>query len=195
MNIDSIRHAMADFEAQAVTAELPQAAVLIAISEDPDPALVMTLRAGHMRTHSGECAFPGGMQDEGETLQTTALRETEEEVGIGRDKVQILGSINQWISRFDVKITPFVGVLERRHPLQIERCELSDAFYLPLAHVGEQRHLRANVFPRRGVNYRVPSFQYGEYEVWGVTGLILYHFMVDVCGAELDIQSAPVFER
>ena len=84
-----------------ISTQLPEAAVLIAITDSQEPELVFTRRATHMNTHSGEVAFPGGKRDpEDADLTITALRESYEEVGLPKDKVRIIGQTGSVISRF-----------------------------------------------------------------------------------------------
>ena len=93
---------------------LPKAAVLIAVTDEDSPKIIYTLRSNKVSSHQGEVSFPGGMQEESDTsLIMTALRESEEEIGLPQNCVEILGSLDTMVSRFNVSVTPFVGVIPR----------------------------------------------------------------------------------
>ena len=90
------------------------AAVLVPMHGWPgNPGLVFTERRSDLKRHAGEISFPGGRRDEGEELMETALREAEEEIGLNRDNVQLVGClppIGTFVTNY--KITPFVGLIE-----------------------------------------------------------------------------------
>ena len=69
------------------------AAVLAPLVEAPEPALVFTVRSSDLSRHAGEISFPGGLQDPGESLQETALREAHEEIGLDPSAVELLGAL------------------------------------------------------------------------------------------------------
>ncbi len=88
------------------------AAVLIAVTAEREPQIILTVRAAHMRSHPGEVAFPGGRRDAADRgLVDTALRESHEEIGLDPRCVEILAAGRQRTSRFGVRVYPFVGVV------------------------------------------------------------------------------------
>src|SRR5690606_26662707 len=90
----------------------PEAAVLMPITRNDDPELVLTLRASGLSTHGGEVAFPGGRRDpEDRDLIDTALREAHEEVGLPPGLVEVVGPLSTLVSRHGIKVTAYVGLV------------------------------------------------------------------------------------
>ena len=100
------------YEGNPPVEELRKAAVLIAVVDCDEPELIYTLRSNKVGSHGGEVSFPGGMHEEDDiSLEITALRESEEETGLNRDQVQIIGSTDTVVSRYNVSVTPYVGIV------------------------------------------------------------------------------------
>ncbi|SVD55817.1 uncharacterized protein METZ01_LOCUS408671, partial [marine metagenome] len=112
--INKIKKRIKSFKAIPPKKNLPQAAVLIALTNEKDPKILYTLRSNKLSSHSGEVSFPGGKYEEcDENLVDTALRESHEEIGLKRSEVNILGSLDSVVSRFNISVTPFVGVISK----------------------------------------------------------------------------------
>src|SRR5690606_40910837 len=98
------------FRSRECQAELAEAGVLVAITNETEPQLLLTRRALHLSTHQGEVAFPGGKRDDTDTsIVMTALREAEEEVALPLQQVQVIGELDQVVSRFGYLVTPVLG--------------------------------------------------------------------------------------
>lgn len=156
-----------------------RAAVLVPIVASDDPVLVLVRRPGHMRRHAGQVACPGGIYEaaDGDVL-VTALRETEEEIGIPRAAVKIVRRITDVFTlNSNFLITPFVGVIRPPIDLRIDAAEIAAVYEVPLTallaegavHYGEER-----VGDRRVATW---LFDHGEVHVWGATGRILHEFV------------------
>ena len=92
--------------------DLAAAAVLVALTEEPNPRLLLTQRSRQLSSHSGEVAFPGGKQDpEDNDLIATALREAQEEVALLGHDVTVIGELNQVVSRFGYLVPPVLAVI------------------------------------------------------------------------------------
>ena len=110
--IDSITQKIKSYSGRPPVEELRKAAVLIAVTESDNPELIYTLRSNKVGSHGGEVSFPGGMfEDEDVNLENTALRESEEETGLDKSKVKIIGPIDTVVSRFNISVTPYIGVV------------------------------------------------------------------------------------
>ena len=110
--LDKITNKIRVYSGRPPVEELRKAAVLIAITDSDDPELIYTLRSNKVGSHGGEVSFPGGMYEvEDESLETTALRESKEETGLDITKVDILGPIDTVVSRFNISVTPYVGIV------------------------------------------------------------------------------------
>jgi 8-oxo-dGTP pyrophosphatase MutT (NUDIX family) len=161
--------------ARAVGEEIP-AAVLAPLFVRGDAAelhLVLTRRRADLRRHAGEIAFPGGRRDaEDADLATTALREAEEEIGLPRAEVELLGELPQ-VSTFATNylIHPFVGTIPERSAWHPSAREVDAVLELPLAAVRDGR-TRTHM-ERRGIRFQTDAYVVGEHLIWGATARII----------------------
>ena len=162
------------------------AAVLLALTEQPDPEVILTLRSEHLSTHSGEVSLPGGRWEPGDTsLEHTALRETEEEIGVSPDAVRVLGPLWLRNTRWQVPVTPWVGVVSPDVQLTPNPGELDAIFRVPLSYLLEDPRIRTDRITIDQRAIYLPAYQFEEYEIWGFTAGILTEFMVKILGASI----------
>jgi len=132
--INKIKKRIKSFKAIPPEKNLPQAAVLIALTNEKDPKILYTLRSNKLSSHSGEVSFPGGKYEEGDkNLVDTALRESHEEIGLKRSEVNILGSLDSMVSRFNISVTPFVGIISKETKTNSDSEEIEVCFKVPLS--------------------------------------------------------------
>lgn len=149
------------------------AAVLVPLYlHDGDLHAVLTRRPDHMRRHAGEVAFPGGRQDPGEDLRTTALREAEEEVGLPRADVELLGALKPVPTlATGYAIYPFVGLIDAGKEWVLSPREVEEVIEPSLTQLregfGRQRIVR------RGIPLRTDVYIVGEAFIWGATARML----------------------
>lgn len=152
-----------------------EAAVLIPVYGWPrDPGLLLTERKGHLRRHAGEISFPGGRRDPGESLADTALREAEEEIGLARGRVELLGAlppVGTLVTGY--KIHPFVGAIGPPEELGLEAnpdevATLLSSSVQELVAGRERRRVPASRIP-----LRTDTFTVSGKLVWGATARIL----------------------
>lgn len=172
---------------------LPQAAVLLPITRSAEPGLVLTLRASGMSTHGGEVAFPGGRRDpEDPDLIATALREAHEEIGLPSGLVEVLGPLTTLVSRHGIEVTPYVGLVPDYVEYQANDAEIAAVFTVPLAFFRDDPRDMTHRIDYLGKSWYVPSYRYGEYQIWGLTAIMvveLVNLLYDA-GIELDRPSA-----
>lgn len=150
------------------------AAVLIAVTAEPEPEIILTVRASHMRSHPGEVAFPGGRRDAADrSLLETALRESREEIGLEPGCVEILAAGRQRTSRFGVRVYPFVGLVPPDVRLAPNAEELDEVFRVPLAYFLRRENLRVQRVVDEGREMDVAWYPWGERQVWGMTAVML----------------------
>lgn len=150
-----------------------RAAVIVLLSKGAEPALLYTKRALHLRNHPGEVCFPGGMREQqDEHLLATALRETEEEIGLPSNEVQVLGRLPDFHTRAGIEVAPFVACADPAYPLVPSPAELDSVFWIPLTLFEHEILIREDVFERGGRSYRVPVYSYLGYEIWGFTAAV-----------------------
>ncbi len=178
MMLNQVEERLQNYQPRTINAQLPEAAVLISITNASEPELVFTRRATHMSTHSGEVAFPGGKRDPSDRdLIHTALRESFEEIALPPETVRIIGQTGSVISRFGLEVTPIVGVIEADTPLRANMAELDRIFKVPLSYFLDKENLTFNHWKMRNQDYMMPSFYYGEYLIWGLTAVMLVEFL------------------
>ena len=169
--------------------ELRKAAVLIAITDSKDPELIYTLRSNKVGSHGGEVSFPGGMyEEEDNTLQNTALRESQEETGLDKAKVNILGPIDTVVSRFNVSVTPYVGIVPDDIELNDNSDEIEACFRVPLSFLLEDKRHRNDEINRNGDIFFMPAYQYDSYIIWGLTAMITVDFLNIALDAKIDLK-------
>ena len=162
---------------EAVSLKAPggtRAAVLIPLYVGGDGELVaiFTRRQADLRRHSGEISFPGGRQDEGEELWTTALREAEEEIGLPQADVRLLGALpptGTFVTNYAVY--PFVGIIEPGPRLQLNPNEVAEVIELALPDLAGGFERKRLI--RRGVPIRTPTYTVRGHLIWGATARIV----------------------
>lgn len=177
--LDDLKSNLAAYQPEKVDwSGYPEAAVLLPITCEPDPQLVFTRRAGHMKTHSGQVAFPGGKRDaEDDSLIATALREAQEEVGLDPQQVEVLGPLGELISLHGIRVTPYVGLI----PSELELCpceaELDAIFQVPLRWFLDDPRSHTDEIQVAEQRLYVPSYQWNEFTIWGLSAMMLVELL------------------
>ncbi|MDH4581111.1 CoA pyrophosphatase [Pseudomonas sp. BN415] len=172
--------------------DFPEAAVLVPITRSDEPELVLTLRASGLSTHGGEVAFPGGRRDpEDPDLIRTALREAEEEVGLPPGLVEVIGPLSTLVSRHGIKVTPFVGLVPDFVQYKANDGEIDSVFSVPLEFFRDDPRQVTHRIDYLGSSWYVPSYQYGEYKIWGLTAIMVVELVNLVYDARIDMTRAP----
>jgi 8-oxo-dGTP pyrophosphatase MutT (NUDIX family) len=151
------------------------AAVLVPlyVALDGEPHAVLTRRRTDLRRHAGEISFPGGRRDpEDANLRDTALREAEEEIGLARDKVSVVGELAP-VSTFVTGyiIHPFVALIPASQQWQLSPREVDAVLELPLRGLRDGR--TRTRMERRGISFETDAYVVGEHLIWGATARIL----------------------
>jgi 8-oxo-dGTP pyrophosphatase MutT (NUDIX family) len=155
---------------------LKSAAVLVPVIVRPDELTVLfTQRTSHLAHHAGQISFPGGHiepQDDGPV--DTALRETEEEVGLDRRHVKIIGHLDIYVTRTGFVVTPVVGVATPPFTLRPDPHEVAEIFEVPLQFlINRSNHQRCSA-EFEGVTRHFWAIPYGRHFIWGATaGMVI----------------------
>ena len=181
-------------EVQFSNRQPAQAAVLIPIvmrgNDVPEPTVLLTRRAVHMSTHSGQVAFPGGKVDpEDASIHATALREAHEEVGLHARHVQIIGQLPVYVTGTAFWVTPVVGLVSPELELRPNRDGVDDVFEVPPSFLLNTAHQRREHFGCQGAKRQwcsMPSQEHRkmpngdiqaiEHFIWGATAAMLRNF-------------------
>ena len=163
-----------DSEIAAALAEARPAAVLIGLIDRPEGTTVLlTERATHLRSHSGQVAFPGGKIDPGEDALEAALREAEEEVGLSRKHVEVFAMLDPYLSGSGYRITPVVAEIHPPFDLTINHHEVADTFEAPFAFVMDPANHQRQSREWKGATRHFYAMPWENHYIWGVTAGIL----------------------
>lgn len=192
--LDLLRQRLPDYQRTELPLALPEAAVLMPLVNSPEPRVILTVRSSSMPTHAGEVAFPGGKRDPTDkNLLMTALRETEEEVGLGREFVDVLGQLSPLASRYGMKVTPFVGIVHPDAQLEAEPGEIETIFQVPLRFFLDEKPELSSPIDFFGRRFRIPSYYYEDKRIWGLTAFMILDLINHVydAGIEFDVSHWP----
>lgn len=152
----------------------PAAVLVPLVPREGGVTVLLTQRTAHLANHAGQISFPGGRVDGSDgTLEETALRETEEEIGLPRERVRVLGRLPTYYIPSGFKVTPIVGWVEPPFALRLDQFEVADAFEVPLSFFLDPSNHRLERGERNG---RVREFFVMPYEgrnIWGATAGML----------------------
>jgi len=149
------------------------AAVLIALTDRPEPGTILTVRREHLRTHAGQIAFPGGRIDEGEEAIAAALREAHEELGLEPAAVEPIGSIEAYRTVTGYVVTPVIGVVPPNLPLYPHEHEVADWFEAPLAYLLDPANQRRQSALFQGKERTYYEIVWNERRIWGATAAMI----------------------
>jgi 8-oxo-dGTP pyrophosphatase MutT (NUDIX family) len=159
----------------ATSQALRDAAVLVPLLERTDGLTVLlTRRTAHLAAHAGQISFPGGgteADDDGPTA--TALRETEEEIGLARKQVDVVGQLDTYITGTGFRIAPVVGLVRPPFQFTPDASEVDVIFEAPLDFILNPDNRRRESRPFKGRERSFWAFRYGEHYIWGATAGIL----------------------
>jgi len=150
------------------------AAVLAPIVLEPEPALILTVRAAALSRHAGEISFPGGLQDPGESLAETALREAYEEIGLDPSTPRVLGAlpaVHTFVS--GILVVPFVGALDRTPGFSLNEAEIDEVLVFGLDRLALAER-RVSYDRPGGSVWRGFAYELDGHTVWGATGWMLH---------------------
>lgn len=149
------------------------AAVLIAVTDRPEPGVILTVRREEMRTHAGQIAFPGGRLDPGEDAVEAALRETREEIGLEPAAADVAGVLDDYRTVTGYCVTPVLAAIAPDLGLTPHDLEVADWFEAPLGHLLDpaKQRLEGAVFRGRERHYYV--IDWNGLRIWGATAAML----------------------
>lgn len=151
------------------------AAVLVPIVAHPDEATVLfTERTQHLKHHAGQISFPGGVvEPDDDGAIAAALRETEEEIGLPADQVEIIGSLDLYLTITGFVVTPVVGIVSPGFQIRPDPFEVANVLEVPLAHLLEPDNYRSFVRSFMGASVPVYEIHYQGHRIWGATAAML----------------------
>ena len=160
-------------------ARITDAAVLVPlVAGATEINLLFTQRTEHLDDHASQISFPGGRVEPADaSREETALRETEEEIGLDRSAVAVLGRLPEYEIPSGFRITPVVGWIEPPLALKPDAFEVANVFYVPLAHFLKPENFQRRQYQFRGRHRHYLAIPYEGRYIWGATAGMLY----DLC--------------
>ena len=150
------------------------AAVLVAVVERPEPGVILTLRPETMRKHPGQISFPGGRIDPGDDGPIdAALREAEEEIGLPRESVEIIGIADRYRTVTGFEVTPVVGIVPPGLKLTPHPGEVAAVFEAPLHYLLDPAHQQMRSGQWRGRERHYYEIEWQERRIWGATAAMI----------------------
>jgi 8-oxo-dGTP pyrophosphatase MutT (NUDIX family) len=161
-----------DLDEGGVEGNVP-AAVMIAVTDRPEPGVVLTVRREHMRTHAGQVAFPGGRIDPGENAVEAALREAWEEIGLDPATAEVVDEVDTYRTITGFMVTPVLAVVPPDQQLSPHEHEVADWFEAPLHFVLDQanQELKSALFQGRERHYY--EIVWNDRKIWGATAAMI----------------------
>lgn len=168
---------------QKMTAPMPASVLIPIVVRKHGLTLLFTQRTAHLTDHGGQVSFPGGRAEAADTSPIeTALRETEEEVGLDRRHVEVIGTLPDYFTGTRYRITPVVAIVQPPFDLCADPSEVAEIFEVPLSFLMDgMNHQRRTAELPRGVGRRTfYAMPYDRFFIWGATAGMLrnmFHFL------------------
>ena len=152
----------------------PAAVLVPLVHRAPGVTVLLTQRTDDMPSHAGQIAFPGGRPQASDAdAVDTALRETEEEVGLARSFIEVIGPVDHYRTGTGYEITPIVGIVTPGFITRADPREVADVFEVPLEHFLDERNHKIQSRNYQGRERRFYTMPYGERYIWGATAGML----------------------
>jgi 8-oxo-dGTP pyrophosphatase MutT (NUDIX family) len=146
------------------------------------PTVLLTRRTDHLHHHPGQVSFPGGGMEAGDaSAEDAALRETTEEIGLARDRVEVIGRLPDYLTGTGFCVTPVIGLVRPPLVLELDSFEVAEVFEVPLAHFLDPANHQRHSITVEGRERYFHAMPYGGYFIWGATAgmlMSLYRVLV-----------------
>jgi 8-oxo-dGTP pyrophosphatase MutT (NUDIX family) len=155
--------------------ELVPAAVLVPIVERQGGlTILLTQRTDHLSAHAGQISFPGGrMEDIDASVADAALRETEEEVGLHRQHIELVGQLDLYVTRTGFEVTPVVGIVTPPFAIKPDPFEVAEVFEVPLSFIIDPKNHQKQSRQYKGIERQFYVLPYEDRYIWGATAGML----------------------
>ncbi len=155
----------------------PAAVLVPLVKRETGLQVILTRRTDHLSDHAGQISFPGGRHETIDpTLEETALRETEEEIGLARHHIDLVGRIEDYYTVTGYQVTPVVGLITPPFDLQPDDHEVAEVFEVPLSFILDPKNQKLQTVTFEGTRRRYFAIPYREYYIWGATAGMLVNF-------------------
>lgn len=152
----------------------PAAVLVPLVQRSRGLQVLLTQRTAHLNDHAGQVSFPGGRVDPGDaSREATALREAEEEIGLLRERIEVLGCLPEYHTVTGFSVTPVVGYVEPPFELTLDAFEVADVFEVPLAFLMDPANHQRHAFVYQGRRRSYYAMPYEGRFIWGATAAML----------------------
>lgn len=153
---------------------MPAAVLVPVVAYDGGERVILTRRTAHLSNHASQVSFPGGRVDaEDPDVIATALRETEEEIGLDRAHISVLGALDAYVTGTGFAVVPVVGLVKPGFSLQLAQHEVAEVFEVPFDFLMDSRNHQRHKGVFNGVERQWWAMPYREYYIWGATAGML----------------------
>lgn len=148
----------------------PAAVLVPIVLRDEAPSVILTRRASHLKKHAGQISFPGGRAEEEDgSVIRTALRESEEEIGLDPSLVEVIGALSTYVTVTHYSVVPVVGLVEPKFDLTPEEGEVAEIFEVPLQFLLDRSNHQKHSGFHNGIERFWYAMPYDDYYIWGAT--------------------------
>ena len=156
---------------------MPAAVLILLFPDNNDIHFFLTERTNEVEHHKGQISLPGGAWEEGEKLHETAIRETEEEIGVQKQVVNYIGSLTPYFTAATgFMIHPFLSWTQEKPETKIHDMEVNSLFHVPISALIDEKTLMIEDWTISGYDAKVPFYNFNGRKVWGATAAILSEF-------------------
>ncbi len=156
----------------------PAAVFVLLYPKDGEYCVLLNKRSEQVEYHKGEISFPGGARDpDDQDFLDTALRETEEEMGLRRADVTVLGELDEVETRSRFRVKVFVGTIPYPYPFEPSAGEVAEVLEVPIASLLDSANLRVETRWEEGAPVTRHAYAYNDHLIFGATAQILQQFL------------------
>lgn len=177
---DQIRATLARRARRALPedAGYPAAVALLLYESAGAYHIIFTMRTSKVEHHKSEISFPGGARDPDDAdVLATALRESDEEIGVRPDDVEVLGLLDDMVTISHFRVTPVVGVIPYPYEFRANEHEVAEILHVPLDHLLDAANQFEEERERNGLRVRMQSYRFQDVVIWGATARMLRQFL------------------
>ena len=165
---------------------VPASVLMPIVVHERGPTMLLTQRTVHLNAHAGQVSFPGGSAEPGDVdVVETALRETEEEIGLSRTHVEVIGRLTDYLTVTGFRVATIVALVHPPFALKLDAFEVAEAFEVPLTFLLDpDRHERRETVTDDGDTRRFTAMPHGRHFIWGATAAMLRNFYLFMLAQE-----------
>ena len=139
--------------------------------------VILTLRSQNLRDHPGQISLPGGKKNRNESFFDCGLREVNEEIGIKKKNINVLGELSMYLSGSNYLIKPLVGIVEHNNKVVLNKDEVEKVIYFPINFLFDEKNITTSSFLEKSSNKKKLYYDiyWNDIRIWGTTAIILVH--------------------